>query len=112
MDTDKKRSFALDWCSSVPNLWPILLLITICSAARAESAWTLTTADFQSRQVNLAGIDDSGAAVTEGPQGAQQRVKWDDLLILARELESKPTTGKFVVTLSAGDRVRGTPVKL
>ncbi|HYO07413.1 MAG TPA: hypothetical protein VER17_00440, partial [Tepidisphaeraceae bacterium] len=89
--------------------------------AQAQTKWTLTTADFQSRQVDLASIDESGARVSDAAGGNARLVKWDDLLLLDRGADAArpatpPTTAgaasRFVLTLTSGDQVRGEPLRL
>src|SRR5688572_28100530 len=112
MHTDKEKSGSFSYlCPSVPHLWLIPLLL-FPSLAVAQSKWTLTTADFQKRQVDLAGIDDAGALVSDAAGAAQRQIKWEDLLLFERETENRPAAGKFIVYLAGGDRVRGAPLKL
>jgi hypothetical protein len=73
----------------------------------AESKWTLTTADFQSRQVELSSIDEAGVRLSDS------QVKWDDLLLLDREASAKDQGGgKFTLYLASGDQLRGEPTTL
>src|SRR5687767_10367555 len=102
MNTDTKQSrFPLHHlCSSVPHLWLILLLCWT-SPLLAQSKWTLTTADFRSKQVDVAAIDDKGATF-----GDRSNVPFDQLLLLDRELDPKQQAGgagaggKFVLYLA------------
>ena len=113
MNTDTKKLFPdFHRCSSVPHRWLILLLVLFPSIAHAQSKWTLTTADFRSKQVDLASIDDKGAAFTD-----RSVVGFDDLLLLDRDLDPKQQqqgggAGKFILQLASGDQFRGEPVKL
>ena len=82
--------------------------------ALAQSKWTLTTADFRSKQVDLASIDDRGATFAD-----KSAVRFDDLLLLDRELDPKQQQqaagaggGKFVLALAGGEQFRGEPLKL
>ena len=88
-------------------LWAFLAV----QGAFAQSKWTLTLADFRSKQVDLVSIDDKGATFAD-----RSSVRFDDLLLLDRDAELKqsaaPAPGKFVLYLSAGEQFRGEPVKL
>jgi hypothetical protein len=80
--------------------------------AEAQSKWTLTTADFRSKQVDLAAIDDKGATFAD-----KSVVRFDDLLLLDREIDPKQQAaagagGKFILYLAGGDQFRGEPAKL
>jgi hypothetical protein len=97
----------------------VFSVLAFAPCARAQSKWTVTTADFRSAQVTLSSLDQGGASVT--PDGAQQPrvVKWDELLLLEREPSSAakppPTTagsgtpGKFILYVAGGDQFRGEP---
>ena len=107
--------FAVLFCWTLP--------ILACAQA-APDRWTLTTADFRSKQVDLVSIDDAGAKVSDAPGAPPRVVKWDELLGLDRDAEvggaapHVPTTagagagGKFVVYLAGGDQLRGEPAKI
>ena len=101
----------------------VVIPILLTAAAYAQERWTLTTADFRSKQVDLVSIDDAGAKVSDDPAAPPRVVKWDDLLGLDRESADGaaaaprvPTTagagGKFVVYLAGGDQLRGEPAKI
>src|SRR4051812_15632257 len=95
----------------------ILAVFVSLQPARAQqqqqSKWTLTTADFQTRQVDLSLIDDAGVHVVDQSATSARLVKWDELVLLDRALESKsPTTGKFVLSLLGGEQLHGEPLKL
>ncbi|MEA2709063.1 MAG: hypothetical protein QOF78_1664 [Phycisphaerales bacterium] len=90
--------------------------LAFCNAATfaQQSKWTLTSADFRSKQVDLATIDDKGATFGDGSV-----VGFNDLLLLEREIDPKQQQqppggggGKFVLYLIGGDQFRGEPVKL
>src|SRR5438128_2468148 len=85
-------------------------------ASAQQTRWTLTSADFQSKQVDLVSIENAGATVTDKPGEPPRVVPWDQLLLLDRDVESKSPTitgsGKFVLTLTTGDQVRGELVGL
>jgi len=98
---------------SAPHLW-LMSLLLLPSLAVAQSKWTLTTADFRSRQVELVSLGDGGAKVSDA-SGAQT-VPWDSLLGLDREANARQqnggAAGKFVLHLIGGDQLRGEPLKL
>jgi hypothetical protein len=97
----------------VPHRWLILLLLLLLpSVASAQSKWTLTTADFRSKQVDLTSIDDKGATFAD-----RSSIRFDDLLLLDRDADLKQQSqpaagGKFILYLSGGDQFRGEPAKL
>src|SRR5262249_36727696 len=101
---------------SVLSVCSVVQLLFFCANGLAQTRWTLTTADFQSKQVDLVSIDQTGATVTDKAGERSRVVPWDQLLLLDREIESKPPTtagaGKFVLTLTSGDLVRGELVTL
>ena len=110
-DQNLKSQISNLW-PSVPHLWLIILLL-LPSVTIAQSKWTLTTAEFRSRQVELVSLDDAGAKVKDA-SGAQA-IQWDSLLALERESappQQGAAGGKFVLHLSGGDQLRGEPVKL
>jgi hypothetical protein len=89
----------------------VLWLIGSASSAQAQPAWALTTADFQTRQVDLMGIDDAGAKVADKAGAAPRTVPWEQLLDLERSAPPRGG-GKFVLRLVHGDQLRGEPVKI
>ena len=97
----------------MPHRWlTILLLCLFPSVAPAQSKWTLTTADFRSKQVDLVAIDGKGARFAD-----KSVVPFAELLLLDRELDPKQQQaaaagGKFVLFLAGGEQFRGEPVKL
>jgi len=112
--TDKQRfSSAFHRCRSAPHRWLILFLFLLSSSAVAQqNRWTLTTADFQTRQVDLVSIDDNGVSVLIKAGEAPQQIRWDSLLALDRALEPKPSNAKFILALTTGDQLRGEPTKI
>jgi hypothetical protein len=92
----------------------LVLLALVPCAAQAESGWTLTTADFKTRAVDVVAIDDGGAKVAvEG--GAQSVVPWQEILQIARVPSAAPLprpndpASRFTLYLAGGDRITGTP---
>src|SRR5688572_6558029 len=114
MHTDKPEgNCVFHLCSSVPHLWLILLLLTFPAFVTAQTTrWTLTTADFQSRQVDLDSIDDAGVRVRNKASDSARVVTWDNLLALDRAVESKPAVGRLALLLTSGDQLRGEAVKI
>jgi hypothetical protein len=87
-----------------------LAVMVGASVVCGQSTWTLTTADFRSKQADLTGIDDKGATFAD-----KSVVSFADLLLLDREIDPKQqqaAAGKFVLSLAGGDQFRGEPVKL
>src|SRR2546430_1663763 len=92
-----------------------LILLLLAALLPTQSMWSLTTSDFQSRQVDLISIDESGAKVIDKQGTAQRVIKWDQLLLLDRTADASPATmpsAKFVIALSSGEQIRGEPVAL
>ncbi|MGB7161220.1 MAG: NPCBM/NEW2 domain-containing protein [Tepidisphaeraceae bacterium] len=90
----------------------MILLTSSCAAAFAQSAWTLTTSDFQTRPVDLAGIDDAGAKVREHGASAESSIAWNQILQLQRAGALQSNPGKFTLHLTNGDRVSGEALEL
>jgi hypothetical protein len=94
----------------------IAFLILCCVPAQLTAQttrWTITTADFQSRQVDLETIDDAGVRVRDKESDPPRVVPWGDLLALDRQTESRtPFFAKLTVLLTTGDQIRGEPVKI
>jgi hypothetical protein len=93
----------------------VVILSLLCGTrASAQSGWTLTTADFRTRAVDVVAIDDAGAKVAaEG--GAQSVVPWQQILQIARVPSAAPPprpndpAAKFTLHLASGDRITGSP---
>lgn len=92
------------------------LAAIVASPLHAQSKWTLTTADFRSKQVDLVSIDEKGATFAD-----KSVVPFEQLLLLDRELDPSQQQqgadgggggGKFILSLAGGDQFRGEPVKL
>src|SRR4051812_41497379 len=113
MNTDKKQNLnCLDRCSSVPHRWLIVLcLLLISSVASADAKWTITTADFQSKLLDVTSIDDAGVSVLEKVGQPPRVIKWDNLLAIDRAIDAK-SSGKFTLILAGGDQIRGEPAKI
>jgi hypothetical protein len=88
-----------------------LFLVGLQSACFAE-VWSLTTADFQTAQVQLHGMDDHGAAITNVSTQDSATVPWGQFLELSRSVTSAPSAGDFVLQLRNGDRLAGQPVSM
>jgi hypothetical protein len=84
----------------------VLLSSSLCSA---ESGWVLTTADFQSRPVDLRAIDPRGITIAD-EKGQATTIPVDQFLQLARAGAPQPVKSKFVLSLTTGDTVAGDPV--
>jgi len=114
MNIDNKQELnSLHRCLSVPDRWLtiLLFLMSLPSAAIAQSKWTLTSADFQSRQIDLTAIDQAGVhAAAAGDRPAEVKA-WADVLSLDRAIEFS-AAGKYVVWLTDGDHLRGEPGKI
>jgi hypothetical protein len=122
----KKTFLSVISVSSVSSVIALLAFFSpgVVAQQQQQTKWTLTTADFRGSEVSLSSLDENGATVK--PEGAQQSrvVKWDELLLLERELspaaappppKPSPTTagsnaaGKFILYVTGGDQFRGDP---
>ena len=87
-----------------------LAVLVITGLARAQSSWTLTTADFHTDPILLDGIDDSGIHVSALSDRTKRVVALDHFLELTRQGVPEAITGKFVLHMAGGDRLGGQPV--
>jgi len=95
----------------------VALLALVPSIASAQAGWTLTTADFKTRSVDVVSIDDAGAKITAEGAG-ESVVPWQQILQIARVPNAAPPpkandpAAKFTLYLAGGDRVTGVPASL
>src|SRR3954454_21083899 len=101
---------------SVSSVSFVLSVLAFQFTAFAQPAWTLTTADFNGRQVDLVSIDEKGANVADKQGTMAGNVSWNQLLLIERATQVKAVGagagGKFVLRLIGGDQLRGEPVKI
>ena len=88
------------------------LILTFTTAAHAAGQWTLTTADFQSRSVQLKTIDAAGVHLTPPAGGAEEIVPFDRFLDVSRTVVASPIMGKLVLHLAGGDQLGGDPLSI
>lgn len=82
----------------------------MCGAvARGQDVWTLTTLDFQSRNIAIVGIDEKALRVSAVGGGGEEAVAIEQFLSAEREDSAKPMTAKFALELVDGDRLAGEP---
>jgi hypothetical protein len=84
------------------------VITTLPITAHAQTRWTLTTADFQSRLIQLQAIDAANVTIEPG----WNKVPWDQVLQLARESVPRVGAGKFILHTATGDHLHGSPVKV
>jgi hypothetical protein len=89
----------------------LVVLLSVAFSARAETKWTITTANFQSKQLDVSSIDDDGVSVLEKVGQPARVIKWDGLLAIDRAIDAK-ASGKFTLLLAGGDQIRGEPAKI
>jgi hypothetical protein len=92
-----------------------LLLGALFSEASAQTGrWMLTTADFNTEQVALKGIDSTGVKVTSTNSDETRTIPLDQFLDVQRPASAAPSasSAKFALQLSGGDKLLGEPVKL
>src|SRR6218665_566996 len=117
---DKKAAMRL---LSVSICVYLRLIFCVSSAAFAQTTkpathWTLTTADFQSRQVDLVSISADGANVKDDTAAPARVIGLDQLLALDRVAESADAAppaskaGPFILHLASGDQIRGEPKQI
>jgi hypothetical protein len=98
-------------CRRHPAFFIISSFCLLPSALAPASPWTLTTADFQTQQVELQSLSADSLVVTT--PGGPKTVPVTDVLQLSREVTAAATKpAAFVLTLSTGDRLTGTPAAL
>jgi hypothetical protein len=98
--------------TSVVILLTLLCIHATIGAARAQSAWTLTTADFHADPVVLKAIDAAGAHVTPLAGGPERVVALGDFLEITRPAVPGQPAGKYVLHMVGGDRLGGEPVAI
>ena len=111
MIADPARCFASLSMTFSARAASIVFILWLVQAVDAQNQWNLTTADFQSREVELRGVDEQGVAVARSGAAAE-RLGWDQVLQLARENVPKVTGGRFVLVTAGGERLHGLPVKV
>lgn len=92
-----------------------LVLLPLTASLSAQTDWTLTTSDFQTRAINLIGLDDAGAKFTEPSPGAvESNIPWVQILQMERTQPPTPTAPaatkpapSFILHLANGDRLPG-----
>ncbi len=97
-----------------------LALLVSRAPVFAQTAWTVTTSDFQTRPVTLIGLDDAGAKVTEPSSGVvESTIPWVQILQMERAQPPTPTipaatkpATAFILHLANGDRVSGEALSL
>lgn len=85
------------------------LLTAAALTAAAETDWTLTTADFQSRPVKVIALDGDGVRISSA-DGSESLVGMDQFLQIERAGRQAEAAGRFVASLVGGDRLTGEPV--
>lgn len=90
----------------------MIAITFLAGFARAQSSWTLTTADFHTDPVLLNGIDESGVHVSALSDRTKRVVALDHFLELTRQGVPEAITGKFVLHMAGGDRLGGQPVSI
>jgi hypothetical protein len=108
-----RRSACVSFAGRISSRAGLVGTIVVClmgaAAARAETAWVLTTADFQRQGVDLVSLD-GGGAVVRSEKGEQRTVPLEDFLQLERTAGAHDVPGKFTLYLASGDRISGEPV--
>lgn len=91
-----------------------LLLFAAAASAQDQNAWTLVSADFQARPVNLLSIGNTGITVTDASGAPPKAVAWSDLLELdqAASASAPPARQPFNLYLNGGDCVQGSPISI
>ncbi|MDB5305178.1 MAG: hypothetical protein JWM97_2727, partial [Phycisphaerales bacterium] len=92
------------------RILPLIITLAFAFSARAQTPWTLTTADFNTQAVALKSIDAAGIHVQASGGDAQSVVPFAQFLDVRRALPVGPPVGKFVLHMVGGDRIGGEPV--
>src|SRR5689334_14504885 len=94
-----------------PQVRWFLVVLLLASPALAQS-WSLTTADFQSANVELKAISDSSLSVCDKPESGPGNVPLDDYLRTQRARVPRVGRAKFVPYPPSGGRLSGEPARL
>lgn len=94
-----------------------LLVVSCLFQATAYAAdWTLTTADFKSRPVDLVGMTSEAVTVRKGEGAAPETVPVSNFLQVSHGVvgsgPTKAGAAAFTLALASGDRITGTPAAL
>jgi NPCBM/NEW2 domain len=93
------------------SLKNLAIVLFIASAATAQE-WTITTADFHSQPATLRSLSADGVGISVSgatTQPVESTVPLDAFVSAVRPMQSAGTTEKFILLLSGGDRLAGTP---
>jgi len=101
-----------DWKNALTIACGFAAILLIPSIVQARAEWTLTTADFQTRPVDLVAINDAGAKVREEGASADSALPWPQVLQLERANAARAEGAKFTLHLAGGDRVAGEAAEL
>ncbi|HEY8749286.1 MAG TPA: NPCBM/NEW2 domain-containing protein [Tepidisphaeraceae bacterium] len=99
----------------ITSLLAVGLTLGFSSVGRGQVAgpkWILTTADFKSDPVTLAGFDASGLKVTTAENPAPRSIPLDQFLDVQRPLPPVTSPAKFTLHMAGGDKLGGEPVNL
>ena len=93
------------------RFWILSLgLCAMLAGSALGATWTLTTADFQTRLVNLGNVDPAGIHMTPAGGGDAEVVPFNQFLELSRALPPSMGSGKFTLFLLGGDSINGEPI--
>lgn len=93
------------------RLLPLILVIALVPAsARAQEAWTLTTADLRSDSVTIRSLDgEKGLIVAPLAGGDDRTIPADRFVDLSRPVPAVRPTGQYDLQIVGGDRINGAP---
>src|SRR5688572_81768 len=82
----------------------------------AQDQWNLTTAEFQTRPVELRAIDETGISISPSKtESLPGQLPWDQVLELSRQNVPKAAAAagaRFILHSASGDRLSGQPVRI
>jgi hypothetical protein len=95
---------------SVRRICFTLILLTT-SSLLAQNQWNLTTADLQTKPVELRAIDDTGIGISK-TESLPAQLPWDQVLELTRQTVPKVAAGRFILHSAADDHLYGQPLRI
>ncbi|MDB5358687.1 MAG: hypothetical protein JWN24_5140 [Phycisphaerales bacterium] len=92
------------------RILPFIITLAFAAGVRAQTTWTLTTADFNTQAAALKSIDAAGIHVQPSGADAEKVIPFAQFLDVRRALPLGQPAGKFVLHMAGGDRIGGQPV--
>jgi hypothetical protein len=87
----------------------LLAVVLILNAPVLADDWSITTADFQTQSAQLKSFSPDGVGITPPDAKTDQTIPLDQFVSIQRSSPDEPSTPKFTLLLSNGDRLAGEP---